>query len=174
MKTTDPEDELFDLVDEHDRVIGSVRRGVANKDPRLIHRAVAILVFNRKGQLFLQKRSKTKDTYPGFWTISASGHVRTGQSYRHAAVAELNEELGISDVSSLQRLGKRLIRFPRETEFVVCYRLTFDGKMSLNPEEIDKGEWFTLNRRFYGSFLKNTKISPELHFITENLLSNTP
>ena len=86
-----PQDELFDLVDGNDVVIGTVKRKDAHSNPALIHRAVGILVFNQKGQLFLQKRSQTKDTYPGYWTISASGHLKPGETYRQAALRELNE-----------------------------------------------------------------------------------
>ena len=75
MKISDNQNEIFDVVDENDKVIGQARRGEAHRNKKLIHRSVGVLVFNKKGELFLQQRSATKDTDPLKWTISASGHV---------------------------------------------------------------------------------------------------
>ena len=52
----------------------------------LRHRAVHVLVFNSAGELFLQKRSMTKDNDPGLWDSSCSGHVDAGETYDEAAV----------------------------------------------------------------------------------------
>ena len=57
-------EEIFDVVNERDEVVGrEVRREVHRLG--LKHRAVHVLVFNARGELFLQKRSMTKDTFPG-------------------------------------------------------------------------------------------------------------
>ncbi len=77
MKTTDNQNEIFDVVDEDDNVIGRVKRGEANRNKNLIHRSIGVAVFNRKGEIYLQQRSSTKDTDPMCWTISCSGHVRS-------------------------------------------------------------------------------------------------
>jgi len=170
--STDNRNELFDLVDGSDRVLGTVKRGDANTNPALIHRAVAILVYNPKGQLFLQKRSKTKDTYPDHWTVSASGHVPSGRTYRQAAAKELSEELGIKKIPPLKLLGKKLIRYPNETEFETFFKAVYAGQVSINKEEIEEGRWFTLDRRFFQTTLNTLKISPELKFIVEKFLTN--
>lgn len=75
MRYTDNQKEVFDIVDEHDNVIGKATRGQAHADKNLIHRSIGVVVFNKKGKVFLQQRSATKDTEPLKWTISASGHV---------------------------------------------------------------------------------------------------
>ena len=54
------EDELLDLVNEKDEVIGEVWKSVAHKDPTKIHREVAIVVFNNKSEVLLQQRSFKK------------------------------------------------------------------------------------------------------------------
>jgi isopentenyldiphosphate isomerase len=77
----DDPDEVFDLVDERDHVIGRVRRGDAHHNPDLIHRSVQVLVFDRLGRLLLQRRSQTKDLFPGYYCASASGHVTAGDEY---------------------------------------------------------------------------------------------
>ena len=61
----------------------------------LKHRAIHVLVFNARGEIFLQKRSMTKDTFPGAWDSSASGHLDSGEDYDACAVRELREEFGL-------------------------------------------------------------------------------
>jgi isopentenyldiphosphate isomerase len=75
MKTTDNQNELFNIVDEKDNVVGQATRGEVHKNKSLIHRSVGVVVFNSRGEIFLQQRSAGKDTDPRKWTISASGHV---------------------------------------------------------------------------------------------------
>ena len=84
--------EIFDIIDEHDNVIGQASREEAHKKS-MLHRIVDIFIFNSKGELLLQKRSEKKDTNPGLWTFSAGGHVEYGETYLEAANKELEEEL---------------------------------------------------------------------------------
>jgi len=130
------------VVDEFDCVIGQNTRAEVHRRG-LRHRAVHILVWNARGQVFVQKRSMTKDQMPGAWTTSASGHVDSGEDYDTAAVREIGEELGI-DLSGPEQL-ELLFKHPacRHTgqEFIQVYRLTWDGEMTLDPDEIDSGQW---------------------------------
>jgi isopentenyl-diphosphate delta-isomerase len=91
-------DELFDVVDDDDQVIGQAPRREVHAQ-RLSHRAVHVLVHDAMGRLFLQKRSLGKDTFPGCWDSSCSGHVDAGETYLEAARRELGEELGWRDLS---------------------------------------------------------------------------
>ena len=78
-------DEIFDVVNERDEVIGhEVRREVHRRGLR--HRATHILVFNRAGSVFLQKRSMSKDMHPGVWDSSASGQLDCGEDYDGCAM----------------------------------------------------------------------------------------
>ena len=90
--------EVFDIVDEDDRIIGQATRDEVHGNPGLIHRVVHILVFNRSNDIYLQKRSKNKDVQPGKWDTSVGGHVDKDESYKDAAVREMEEELGIKGV----------------------------------------------------------------------------
>jgi isopentenyl-diphosphate delta-isomerase type 1 len=134
-------DEIFDVVNERDEVIGqNTRREVHARG--LKHRAVHVLVFNRRGELFLQKRSMKKDTFPGAWDSSASGHLDTGEEYDACAVRELREEIGLV----VDRAPTRLLRIEACSdtgqEFVWVYRLESEGPFVLHPEEIESGGWF--------------------------------
>ena len=86
--------EMFCVVDAHDRVIGAESRDYVHVN-NLRHRAIHVLIFNLKGEIFLQRRSIWKDMHPGRWDSSTSGHVAPGESYEQAAHRELREEIGI-------------------------------------------------------------------------------
>jgi isopentenyl-diphosphate delta-isomerase type 1 len=133
-------DEIFDLVNERDEVVGRApRREVHARHLR--HRAVHLLVFNSAGEVYLQKRSMAKDLSPGLWDSSCSGHVDAGEDYDAAAVRELGEELGLK-VSAVPPRWFR-IEACAETgeEFTWVYRLAHDGPVTPDPAEIERGEW---------------------------------
>jgi len=135
-------DELLDVVDDSDSVIGQASR-VEVHQRNLKHRAVHILVFNNSGKIFLQKRSSSKDRHPGVWDSSASGHLDAGEKYDVAAIRELKEELGFSPKTPLKPLFKLEASDATGQEFVWVYRCDSDGPFNLNKEEIEKGEWFS-------------------------------
>ena len=87
-------EEIFDIVNERDEVIDRGPRGEVHR-LGLRHRAVHVLVFNSRGEVFLQKRSMKKDTAQGKWDSSSSGHVDSGEDYDACAVRELREEIGL-------------------------------------------------------------------------------
>ena len=125
-------EEIFDVVDDQDRVIGQAARSVVHAG-KLLHRAVHIFVFNTRGDLLLQMRSAGKDEYPLCYTSSASGHLGAGESYETAAPRELHEELGLS--APLEWLAK----FPAGPETAHEHTVLF-GTTSDSPLTIDTGE----------------------------------
>lgn len=133
-------DELFDVVDPQDAVIGTAPRARVHAEG-LRHRAIHVLIFNRAGQVFLQKRSMKKDLAKGLWDSSCSGHVDSGEAYDHAAVRELGEELGLFLRETPTRWFRAEACPETGNEFVWVYRLQHEGPFVLNPEEIDEGRW---------------------------------
>ena len=134
-------EEIFDVVNERDEVIGRNRRSEVHR-LGLMHRAVHVLVFNSRGELFLQKRSMKKDRQPGLWDSSASGHVDSGEEYDACAVREVREELGVSLSAPPQRLFKLSASAETDQEHVWVYRGTAEGPFALHPDEIEHGGWF--------------------------------
>ena len=134
--------ELFDVVDAQDRVIGCAPRGEVHAKS-LIHRATHVLVHDAAGKIFLQRRSMSKDTFPGCWDSSCSGHVDAGEDYATAARRELGEELGWHDASQPLRPLLKLTTSPATGyEFIQIYALgPVAGPFTLHPEEISDGRW---------------------------------
>lgn len=140
--TAQRDDEIFDIVDGQDRVVGRATRKEVHAR-RLLHRATHVLVFDQAGRVFLQKRSLLKDSAPGCWDSSCSGHLDTGEDYLAAAVRELKEEIGVSaEPAQLRSHFKLPPCADTGWEFVMIFSLRHQGPMITNPAEIERGEWF--------------------------------
>src|SRR5262249_1167418 len=90
-----PEDEILDIVDENDRVVGQAPRGeVYAKGLR--HRASFVLVRDEADRIFVHRRTATKLVYPSLYDVFVGGVLGTGETYDEAALREAEEELGVS------------------------------------------------------------------------------
>ncbi|HVJ81549.1 MAG TPA: NUDIX hydrolase, partial [Planctomycetia bacterium] len=58
--------ELVDVVNEAGEVVGVATRAEI-RARRLPHRCTYLLVFNLSGQIFIHRRTATKDVFPSFW-----------------------------------------------------------------------------------------------------------
>lgn len=138
-------EEIFDVVNERDEVVGRELRRIVHRDG-LRHRAVHVFVFNARGEVFLQKRSMSKDSSPGLWDSSASGHLDSGEEYDACAVRELREEIGLVVGAPPRRVFKVSACTQTGQEFVWLYQCASEGPFALHPEEIERGEWLTRKR----------------------------
>src|SRR5262252_3987077 len=136
------DEEIFDVVNERDEVIGRETRSKVHR-LGLKHRAVHVLVFNGRGQIFLQKRSMKKDRQPGLWDSSASGHLESGEDYDACALRELQEEIGLKPQTAPRRLFKLSASPETDQEHVWIYRCDAEGPFQLNSDEIERGGWFS-------------------------------
>jgi isopentenyldiphosphate isomerase len=137
-------EEIVALVDEHNQVVGAAPRREM-RARKLPHRASFILVFNARGELYVQRRTMTKDIYPGRYDPATGGVVLAGESYEENAVRELAEELGIHDVP-LQSHGDFYFA---DADVKVCGRVfscQYDGKVILQAEEVESVSLMTLEQ----------------------------
>lgn len=154
----DQPQELFHLVDENDKRLGFISRQEAHRNTSKIHRSICVIVINRKKQILFQKRSKFKDTFPGFWTLSVTGHVNYGETYLKAAKRELLEELGVK--LKLEFIKKILLHLPSETEFCSIYRATVPtDKINHDSDEITATLWVPPSQ--IPDFVKKNNLSPD-------------
>ena len=137
-------DEDFELVDETGRVVGMAKRSQCHGNPQLIHQSVHVLVFDRDGRLFLQKRSARKDVQPGKWDTSVGGHMKPGEAPEEAARREMQEELGVAP-AQLEFAYQYLWRSSIETELIRAFATLNEGPFTLDPEEIDEGRFWTFD-----------------------------
>ncbi len=86
--------ELVEVTDDNDQPLLVMSMADVHRQS-LRHRVVLTLLYDTGGRLYLQRRAQSKRFYPGRWDISSTGHVHAGESREHAALRELNEELGV-------------------------------------------------------------------------------
>lgn len=137
-----PSEEIVVIVDRDNKPIGTVTRKIMRQQ-HLIHRASYILVFNTEGELFIQKRTRTKDVYPGYWDLAAGGVVLANESYEEGARRELQEELGIE--AKLRPLFDQYYEDDNNRVWGRIFACTHNGPFALQKEEIDGGHFITLS-----------------------------
>ena len=138
--------EIFDVVDDQDRVIGQAPRADVHARG-LNHRAVHVFLFNPEGLLFVQKRSAAKDTFPLCYDSSASGHLLAGEGYDSAAVRELQEELGLQmTAADLQKHFQITACEETGREFVWVYSVQTNRAPKIDPVEIAEGAFLACGR----------------------------
>ena len=138
---TDNSQEIFPLVDEEGRVIGSATRGECHSGSRLLHPVVHLHVFNSRGEVYLQKRPEWKDIQPGKWDTSVGGHIDYGETPETALVREVREELSITDFVP-EWVGQYVFEGLREREYVYIYKTVYEGPVSPSASELDGGRFW--------------------------------
>lgn len=136
-------EELVTLVDDAGTPTGSAPRSVMRRD-NLRHAATAILLRNRAGQVYLARRTTTKDWAPGHWDVGAGGVISFGEDPVSSARRELAEELGVTGVE-LRPLAANLFSDPTTRCFEHVFEATWDGPVTHQVEEVAEGRWADLD-----------------------------
>jgi len=133
--------EWVDLIDEEDRVIGRVTRAEMRRD-NLWHRRVDVLCTNSRGEIYVHRRTLTKDVFPGLYDMFVCGAVSAGESYDAAAQREIAEELGIVGPTP-EPLFRRRYSGPSSRALIAVYRVVWDGPITHQPSEVAWGRYCT-------------------------------
>ncbi|MDT3397510.1 NUDIX domain-containing protein [Streptomyces sp. B1866] len=128
-------DELLDVVDERDRVVGQARRADAMAR-RLRHRCVFVLARDAAGRVFVHRRTARKIVFPSLYDMFVGGVVGAGESYDAAALREAEEELGVSGLPAPEPLFTFLYDTPEHSWFCAVYEVRCALPVRPQPEEI--------------------------------------
>jgi len=94
------DDEILDVVDRGDKVIGSIRRGDSRSlygpDKGKYIRYACCLLQNSEGEFWIPTRTADKKIAPSGLDFSAAEHVQSGETYLEAIIRGLQEELNLS------------------------------------------------------------------------------
>lgn len=139
----DNSDELFPVVDDEGRVLGSMTRGEAHGGCRVLHPVVHLHVYDGSGRLFLQRRPLWKDIQPGRWDTAVGGHVAYGESVGEALRREAGEELGLRSFDAVF-VVRYVYDSDVERELVNVFRTVTDGPVTPDTNELDGGRFWTV------------------------------
>lgn len=129
------------VIDIAGRVVARSARKDCHTDSRRLHPVVHLHVFDKKGQLYLQKRSADKDIAPGLWDTAVGGHVDYGETIEEALRREAAEELGLTHFEPIE-LFQYLWHTEVESEWVCAFAAVVEEPLHPNPAEITEGRWW--------------------------------
>lgn len=161
-------EELFDIVDENNNIIGFSTRKEAHKKG-LIHKSAMFFIFNKKGEIFLNKRSSKKEFDPGTYSIVLGGHVTKGDSYKQTVIREAKEEAGITEKPHFLANFKSRYR-EKDKENVALYYFVVGKEPILDKNEIEYGNFIPIDK--IKDILKKEKFIPETEIIYKILMKN--
>lgn len=138
---SDNASELFPIVDNDGRTIGSATRGECHSGSMLLHPVVHLHLFNSSGDLYLQRRPDWKDIQPGKWDTAVGGHVDFGEDTDDAIRREIREELGLTDLA-LTKITSYIFQSTREREYVNVYTAVSDIEPTPS-DELDGGRFWS-------------------------------
>lgn len=137
---------MVDVVDKDDNVIGQIPESQVHKNHDVITRSVNVLLYNSKGELLLQKRSKMMYRFPLHWTVSASGSVDSGEEPVGAALRELKEEVGIeAKKEGLTFLFKKYIEADIK-QIVYVYKIAVKGFKPVSSPEVAGTQYVSVEK----------------------------
>ena len=154
----------YPIVNDLDQIIGHRKKDQSYKERSML-RSVQIFVYNSKGELYIQKRSKNKSRYPSYFCASVAGHVEPGENYEQAATREIKEELGLKKIENLKFITKEKTPVGKNNYAMMTFFTTnTDQEIILREEEIDSGDFYTIEN-IKQLILKNNLFTPGfLHF----------
>lgn len=152
-----PGEEIVQIVDRGNMAVEALPRRIM-REQGLIHRASYVLVFNEQKELFLQKRTATKDLYPSCWDVAAGGVVLAGESYEESAQRELAEELGVDGVS-FTPLFDQYFEEDDNRVWGRIFSCVHNGPFELQEEEVASGCFMSIADIFILS--ENEEFTPD-------------
>lgn len=136
-------EEWFPLVNEDGETIGKATRKECHSGSKQLHPVIHLHIFNNAGELYLQKRSMTKDIQPGKWDTAVGGHIDYGETVEEALRREVREELGITDFTP-QFMTRYIFESAIEKELVNTFRTIYEGIITPDKDELDGGRFWSM------------------------------
>jgi len=164
------------LVDEKDNEIGVEEKMKAHKEGKL-HRAFSVLLFNKKGELLIQKRAKTKYHTPGLWSNTCCSHPGISKDVFKEAAKRLKEELGIDyNPKKLKEIFRFIYKVKVgnliENEFNHVIFGKFSGNPKPNRMEVEDWKWIEMKKLKKDIKENPKKYTPWFKLILDKLFKN--
>ena len=135
------------LVNSSDEDIGTMAKRDCHLGDGNLHRAFSVFIFNRAGDVLLQKRSEQKFLWPMYWSNACCSHPRAGEQAEDAAHRRLHQELGITTTLTFLYKFEYQARFQDiGSENELCWvwvGIAEENEISANPNEISEWKFFS-------------------------------
>ncbi|MDP2704362.1 MAG: isopentenyl-diphosphate Delta-isomerase [bacterium] len=155
-------DERVVLVDEENRVQGTMPKSEVHGKETPLHRAFSAFIFKNKN-LLLQQRSHKKKTWPLVWSNSCCGHPALHETNVDAARRRLKDELGLN-IENLEEAAPYRYKAVRDgvMENEICPIIIGKTNEEPNPnsDEVEAVRWVP-----WKEFVKETEEHPERYSI---------
>jgi len=134
------------LVDKNDNEAGLMEKMEAHRKG-ILHRAFSVFIFNKKGELMLQKRALSKYHSPGLWTNTCCSHPRKNETLEEATHRRLKEEMGFD--SRLEKVFDFIYNADvgqdlTEHEFDHVFIGHFEDHPKINKSEVADWKWMSM------------------------------
>ena len=139
-------DELLDLVDQHDHVIGVLERSQVYAMHHNNFRVINCFISNDIGQLWIPRRAAHKKLFPLALDVSVGGHVVSGETYDEAFVRELYEEVGLRDQQiAYRKIGSMSPHEHGVSAFMHVYHVRYNETPPFNHDDFIEYYWLYPN-----------------------------
>ncbi|HEY5220929.1 MAG TPA: NUDIX hydrolase [Candidatus Paceibacterota bacterium] len=137
-------EEILDLVDENDQVVGSKPRSEVYAEGLSNFRVVNAFIVNSEGKIWIPRRAANKRLFPLGLDMSMGGHVSSGESYEEAFGRELEEELGLNaEATPHPLLGHLSPNKDGVSAFMNVYEIKSDSIPNFNKSDFIEYYWLT-------------------------------
>ncbi|MFJ6051004.1 NUDIX domain-containing protein [Streptomyces sp. NPDC092307] len=142
-------EEVLDVVDREDRVVGQAPRGEVYARG-LLHRCAFVQVRDAQGRIFVHRRTASKLVFPSHYDMFVGGVLGAGESYAEAALREAEEELGVRGLAQPTPLFTFLYEGPGGAWWSSVYEVRCELPVTPQASEVDWHTYLTqeeLDRR---------------------------
>lgn len=116
------ESEQLILVSPDDEELGYLSKLECHDGAGALHRAFSLFIFNRRGELLLQRRAAGKRLWPMFWSNSCCSHPRKGETMEQATSRRLLDELNMrAELEFIYKFSYQVSFGERGAENELCW-----------------------------------------------------
>lgn len=164
-------EELLNLVDSADRIIGIDTRKNIYKNKATNFRTINAFILRDNGDIWIPTRSNNKELWPNSYDTSIGGHVKAGEAYEDAMLREAAEETDL-DLNKIPYylLTKLTPNIHHVSSFMNLYIIHYNQQINYNKTEFCNAMWIS-PLRLLDEIEKGARAKPDLTILIKYLSS---
>lgn len=138
-------DEILDIVNEHDQIIGQMYRSEIYKQKLKSFRVINAFLVNNRNELWIPRRTHHKKLFPLCLDASVGGHVMSGEHYHQAFERELQEELNLNAADCNYEIVARLTPHTHNASaFMHLFIIHTSITPHYNTNDFESAQWISI------------------------------